>query len=181
VAQHRFARNLAGSLVILATLGGIAYGLPAVDRALPADRPVASGEPYSVGGGVTVVPPPNSMIDVTKTRPGVDRGTALFILDSVRYVIVVVPFGGTLDEAAGRLRRKITGSTGYQVAGNERSVTTAQGIVGRQGSYTAPGRAGRYAVFVDDGTAVEVTVSGSGTRFEAAVASVHSISYRRVR
>jgi hypothetical protein len=100
VAQHRFARNLAGSLAILATLGGVAYGLPAVDRALPADRPVASGEPYVVGGGVTVMPPPNSMIDVTKTRPGVDRGTALFILDSVRYVIVVVPFHGTLEEAA---------------------------------------------------------------------------------
>jgi hypothetical protein len=36
-------------------------------------------------------------------------------------------------------------------------------------------------VFVDDGTAVEVTVSGSGTRFDAAIASVPSISYKRAR
>jgi hypothetical protein len=181
VAQHRFARNLAGSLAILATIGGIAYGLPAVDRALPSDRPVAAGEPYTVGAGVTVVPPPHSMIDVTKTRPGADRGTALFLLDSVRYVIVVVPFTGTLDEAAARLRRKITGSAGYQVAGNERPVTTAQGLVGRHGAYAAPGRAGRYAVFVVDGLAVEVTVSGSGARFDSAIASVRSIAVRRAQ
>jgi len=183
VAQHRFARNLLGSLAILATLSGIAYGLPAIDRALPADRPVTAGEPYQVGAGVTVIPPPHAMIDVTKTRPGQDRGTALFILDSVRFVIVVVPFGGTLDEAAVRLRRKITDTTGYQVAGNERRVATAEGVTGRQGSYTAPGRAGRYAVFVVDGLAVEVTLSGSGTRFDAALApvtaSMRSISFRR--
>lgn len=175
-ARHRLAHNLLASLAILGAVAAIAVGLPALDRALPADRPVRAGVPYPVGAGVTVVPPPAAMLDVTKTRPGPDGGTALFVLDTIRYAIVVGPFSGTLDAAAERLRRKIAENRGYQITGAERPVTTAQGVHGRQGGYTAPGRAGRYAVFVVDELAIEVTVSGAAPGYDRAFDQIaHSV------
>jgi hypothetical protein len=153
--------NLVGSIGVLAAVGAIAIGLPAVDRALPAARPVAADRPYDVGGEVTVVPPRGALVDVTKTRPGADRGTALFLVGPVRYAVVAAPFAGSLDDAAARLRRKITATRGYQVVGPEWSVSTSSGLAGRQGGYTAPGRGGRYAVYLAGPLAIEVTVSGT--------------------
>jgi len=181
-APTRLWSNLYGSLAVLAVVGLIAFGLPALDRALPAERPVPAGQRHVVGGGVTVLPPPGAMLDVTKTRPRADRGTALFVLGSVRYVIVVDPFVGTLPAAATRLRQKITATRGYQVAGRETPVATDAGLGGLQGGYTAPGRAGRYSVFLAGGLAIEVTVSGTDTHLRDALggieASTRSLAYR---
>jgi len=144
----RVAGNLAGSLAVLGVAGALAFGLPAVDRAVPAGQPLPAGQRYAVGGGVSLTPPPGALLDVTKTRPRADRGSALFLLGPVRYAVVVEPFTGTLAEAEERLRRKITSARGYQATGRERTVTTAAGLVGVQGGYTAPGRVGRYSVFL---------------------------------
>ncbi len=153
--------NLLGALTVTAVLAGLAFGLPAWDRSLPADRPVSIGTPYRITAGVTVVPPPGAVLDVTGTRPGDDQGSVLFRIGPVRYAIAVQPFDGTLDMAADRLRRRITGTPGYQVTGGQLAIATGGGITGVQGGYTAPGRGGRYAVFVADDRTVEVTVSGS--------------------
>ena len=158
---RRQLTNLLGALGVTATLGGLAFGLPAVDRALPAQRPVRSDEPYVIGGGVSVVPPPGATIDVTGTRPGDDQGTVLFRLGPVRYAVVVRPFAGDLASAAEGLRRRITGTSGYQVTGAQLAVNTIDGLAGLQGSYAAPGRGGRYAVFVVEGLTIEVTISGA--------------------
>lgn len=153
-------RNLLGALGVAAVLATLAFGLPAVDRALPAERPVPAGQPYPVGAGVTVIPPPGATVDVTGTRPGDAAGTALFRLASVQYAISVRPFNGDLSTAAARLRKRITGTSGYQVTGAQLGVATADGLAGLQGGYSAPGRSGRYVVFVVDGLTIEVTVSG---------------------
>jgi hypothetical protein len=150
-----------GPAALVAALSGLTFGLPAIDRALPAERPVSTDRPYEVGGGVTVFPPHGATLDLTGTRPGDDQGTVLFRLGQVRYTISVQPFDGTLESAADRLRRRITGTQGYQVTGSQLSVDTTAGIVGLQGGYTAPGRGGRYTVFVTGGRTVEVTVSGA--------------------
>jgi hypothetical protein len=175
--------NLLGSLAVLLTAGAIALGLPALDRALPAARPVPAGRPYPVGGGVSLVPPPGALLDVTKTRPGRDRGTVLFLVGPVRFVVVVMPSAGSLTDAAGRLRQKITSSRGYQVTGIEGAVTTGTGLGGRGGGYTAPGRTGRYSVFLIGGTAIEVTVSGTRADVGGALAdidaSMNTITYAR--
>lgn len=182
LGRAKLLRNGLGSLTILAVIGAISLGLPAVDRALPASRPVAAGQPYQVGAGVTVIPPPDAMVDLTETRPGITHGTTLFLVGGIRYLIVVTPYGGTLASATTRLRHKITLTRGYQVTGRESRVTTTGGLVGRQGGYTAPGRIGRYAVFVVDGLAVEVTVSGADlelrSAFDSFEASTRSIAYR---
>jgi hypothetical protein len=153
-------RNLLGALGVAATLAVLALGLPAVDRALPAERPVRADQPYPVGAGVTVVPPAGATLDVTGTRPGDAAGTALFRLGAVRYAIAVRPFDGDLATAAAQLRQRITGTAGYQVTGAQLAVATAGGLSGLQGGYTAPGRGGRYVVFVAAGLTIEITVSG---------------------
>src|ERR1043165_7792435 len=112
--RHRLLRNLAESLAVGAAIAFVAFGLPAWNRAVPAAPAVASDRAYRVGGGVTVVPPPHTSLDVTKTTPGPHQGAALFVVGPVRYAIVVPPFTGTLGEAATRLRNKITGTRGYQ-------------------------------------------------------------------
>jgi hypothetical protein len=153
--------NLLGALGVVAVLGGLAFGLPAVDRAMPAERPVRHDKPYLIGGGVTVLPPRDAVLDVTGTRPGDNEGTVLFRLGPVRYSIVVRPFDGTLDAAATRLRQRITDTSGYQVTGSQLTIATAEGLAGIQGGYTAPGRGGRYSVFVANGHTIEITVSGA--------------------
>jgi hypothetical protein len=182
LGRARLLRNGLSSLGILAVIGAISLGLPAVDRALPASRPVAAGQPYQVGAGVTVVPPPDAMVDLTETRPGITQGTTLFLVGGIRYLIVVTPYTGTLDAATTRLRDKITSTRGYQVTGDESRVSTTSDLVGEQGGYTAPGRIGRYAVFVVDGLAIEVTVSGADLElrdaFDGIEASTRSIAYR---
>jgi hypothetical protein len=185
VGRARLLRNGLGSLTVLGIIVAISVGLPAVDRALPARRPVAADQPYQVGAGVSVVPPPGAQMDVTQTRPGTSRGTAVFMIKSVRYVIVVTPYQDNLQQAAERLRQKITSTRGYQVAGAEFLATTGSGLVGLQGGYTAPGRNGRYAVFVVEGLAIQLTASGADPELRDALdeiqASIDSISYRRPR
>lgn len=178
---RRQLADLLGVLSLVLALAGLAFGLPALDGALPADRPVSADRPYAVGGGVTVFPPPGSRIDVTQTRPTDDEGTVLFRLGPVRYLITVRRFDGDLPTAAGRLRQRITGTTGYQVTGTELTVATVSGLAGLQGGYTAPGRGGRYAVFVADGRTIEVTVSGAdldlGRTLPAIDASTRTLRY----
>ena len=180
---RRQLTNLLAALGIAVVLAGLACGLPALDRALPSDRPVRSDEPYLIAAGVTVVPPRGAVLDVTGTRPGDHEGTALFRIGPVRYAIAVQPFEGTLATAAARLRQRITGTPGYQVTGGQLAVATGSGIHGLQGGYTAPGRGGRYAVYVADQLTIEVTISGSeldlGRTLPAVEASTRTIRYGR--
>src|SRR5256885_7944708 len=150
-------RNLGWSAGILVLIGSLAVGLPAVNAALPAARPVPVDQPYPLGSGVTVVPPPGARLDVTTSVPG----RTLFVLGGVRYLLVVEPFDGTLDEAAAQVRQKITANRGYQVTGPEAVTATRHGVVGRLGGYSSPGRDGRYAGFLARGLAVQVTIAGA--------------------
>ncbi|BCJ53091.1 hypothetical protein Asp14428_45660 [Actinoplanes sp. NBRC 14428] len=173
--------NLLGAISLVAALGAIAFGLPALNQMLPSDRPVPTDRPYEIGGGVSVVPPAGARIDVTETRPAASSGTVLFRLGPVRYLVSVQPFDGTLQTAVARLRQRITGTAGYQVTGTELTVATAGGLDGIQGGYSGPGRGGRYAVFVADGHTIEVTVSGAdldlGRTLPAIDASTRTLRY----
>jgi hypothetical protein len=172
-------RNLGWSTAILVLVGMLAFGLPAVNAALPAARAVPTDQPYPLGEGVTVVPPPAAQLDVTTSVPG----RTVFVVGGVRYLLVVAPFDGTLDEAAAQVRQKITANRGYQVTGPETSTTNRQGVPGRQGGYTSPGRNGRYAVFLSAGTGVQVTIAGADLELRSALpaltASVASLAFHR--
>ena len=159
--RRRLLRNFWGSAAVASVVAVIGLGLPAINDEVPAVRPVSAAEPYSVGAGVTVVPPPETSLDATQTRPGPTTGSALFEVGGVRYAVVVTPFTGTLAEAAARLRQKIVATRGYQVAGSESRISTRAGVVGRQGMYSSSGRDGRYAVFLQHGVDVEITVAAN--------------------
>ncbi|BCB80768.1 hypothetical protein GCM10022251_00930 [Phytohabitans flavus] len=180
VARVRLLQNAAASLCILLVLVAIAVGLPAIDRSLPAEQAVPPHEPYEVGAGVTVVPPAGAALDVTRTRPTARQGTALFVLGRVRYVIVVAPFDGELEGAVDRLRRKVINADGQLDAGLP--ALTGTGLVGHEGAYTTPDRAGRYAVFLAPDVSIEVTVSGTETELaeteQVIEASIATITYQ---
>jgi hypothetical protein len=167
LARAGLVRNALSSLAVLATVAFFAFGLPILDRALPAGRLLAAGTAYPVGGGVTVVPPPGASVDLTRTRPAEDRGTALFVAGGVRLAFVVIPYQDSLDEAGTRVRNKITKAVGVQVTGPTRQLRTAQGVTGMQGTYSSPGRFGEYAVFANGSVAVEITASGTETQLRA--------------
>jgi hypothetical protein len=171
---RRQLTNLLGALGVVAMLAGLAFGLPAIDRAFPSLRPVPPGQPYPIGAGVTVVPPTGSTVDLTGTRPGNQEGKALFRLGSVQYAIEVRPFTGDLMVAADRLRKRITGTPGYQVTGAQFGIRTTDGMDGLQGSYTAPGRGGRYSVYVIDGLTVEITVSGADLELDRSLPQIEA-------
>jgi hypothetical protein len=159
-ARVGLARNAMGSLAIVGVLALIAVVLPLVDRSLPATRRVVAGAPYVIGAGVSVVPPPGAELDVTRTRPGRQRGAALFRLGGERVAVVVAPFRGSLADATDRIRVKIINSgTGFQLIGPTHPDATDMGVTGARGGYRSPGRFGEYAVFVDRNLAVEVTAS----------------------
>ena len=92
-------------------------------------------------------------------------------MGAVRYVIVVTPFTGDLEE---RPTGSVARSRGYGEARSpapnphghpERAARVA-------GRYSAPGRGGRYAVFRAPDLAIEVTVAGSVTDLRRALAGV---------
>ncbi len=141
----------------------IAFGLPFLDHQLPDTRLVAAGVPYRIGGGVSINPAGGARVDLTRTRPSSDRGTALFIVRGVRIVVVVVPYRGSLDGAATRLRQKIVRAGDAELSGSDSATRTGQDVVGRQGRYAGSDRVGSYAVFVDAAHSAEFTASGSDT------------------
>jgi hypothetical protein len=182
VGPARSRHKRSGSLTILALIAAIAVGMPAVDRGLPASHTAAIGVPYPVGAGVTVVPPADSTVDLSVTRPGVTRGTAAFLLGPVRYLVVVGPYSGTVDGAAYWLRDKIISSPGYQVTARECFFATNSGLIGRWGRFIASGWSGLYVVFVVDGLRIEVTVSGTDPRLNVEMdgieSSMRTVAYR---
>jgi hypothetical protein len=161
-ARAGLLRDALGSLAVVGVVAVVAFGLPFLDRRLPDTRPIAAGVPYQVGGGVSVDPPAGARLDVTRTRPGSDRGTALFIIRGVRVAVVVTPYRGDLPGASARLRNKIERVGDAELTNDDAPITTRSGLVGREGRYTGRGRVGTYAVFIAGGRSAEVTASGAG-------------------
>ncbi len=175
VAPPRLWLNGLGSIAVLIIVAAIGIGLPALDRAVAADRPLRAGAAYLVGAGVSLVPPAGATLDAGRTRPGRDRGTAVFRVGALRLAVQAATYDGLLPAAAARLRTKLTVGAGCQIVGTEQPAVTTSGVPGVQGRYLNGQRAGRYAVYVASGVAVEATVEGPlGTTNESAPQSLAS-------
>lgn len=170
VAGHSWQRNLLGGVAVLATIMVVVLGLPAIDRAVPANR-ADTAHRYTIADGISTIPPTGAMI-AKRTRSGPDTGSMLFLIGPARYVISVEPFNGDLVEATGRLRTKIQGMRGYQVTSPEVPMLTDSGLSGLGSTFTAPGRCGRFLAFVVPGRAVEVIISVSETDFQQALVPI---------
>jgi hypothetical protein len=173
--------NALGSLAIAAFVALIAFGLPAIDRLLPSTRDLTAGARIAVGAGVTLVPPAGARLDLSRTRPGTQHGTALFTLGTIRYAVVAGPYTGSLADATMRQREQITARAGYQIADGDRAIRSNAGVDGRTGGYDSPGRTGEYVVFVADGRFVELTASAPDadlrTQRWAVEASARSVTF----
>lgn len=167
MAWHRWERNLFGGAAVLAVILAIVFVLPAVDRAMPAER-AAAAQRHTVADGISVIPPAGSSI-AKRPRPGAGTGSMLFLVGPARYAISVEPFNGNVATASERLRTKIQSMRGYQVTGPEHPVVTGSGLSGLGTEFTAPGRSGRYVAFVVPKRAVEVTVYVSENDFQQAL------------
>lgn len=176
VSRSRLRYSALGSLGIVVVIAFFALGLPTVDAALPAYRALDAGKRYAVGGGVSLVPPPGAVLDLTATRPGPDRGSALFLFGGVRYAVVVQPFSGTLDAAADRLATKITSKAGYRLDPDRHTVTVGD-LPGITGDYAAGDRTGVYTVLLTDDRLVEITVAGPAAQMDSRHGEIlHSMS-----
>lgn len=162
---NRWWRNLVGGASVLATMLTVGFGLPALDRAVPVGHD--PGQRHHVTPDVSVIPPVGALI-ARQSRSG-EQGSILFLVGPARYVVAASPNDRDLTSAASRLRTKIQGMRGYQVTSPEYPVSTDSGLQGLGGTFTAPGRNGRYVAFVAPQRVIEVTVTGSDSDFAQAL------------
>ncbi len=183
-ARAGLTRNALASLGVVAVLAMVGVALPAVNARVPATYAVATGRPYPVATGVSVVPPPGAQYDATRTATSRDgrEGGVLFVVGTARLTVVVVRFTGTLPQAATALRAVIVRARGYQALGREAPTATSAGVRGLAGGYTTATGTGWYAVFVADGLAVRATFAGTdlpgSAELPALRAAVASIAFR---
>ena len=146
----------AASLVIVAVLGSIMFGLPWLDQAVSGSRRLDSGTIYVIGGGIEVRTPSGAYLNAGNSRSGTDNGTVVFTVhgNGLRYAIAVTQYTGALDAADRRMRRRLEEKRGIRVAEAREPIRTTSGVDGYQGTYltdvgqhSTAARSGRYAVF----------------------------------
>lgn len=169
-------------MTVLAAIVAIGLAMPVVGRGSPVGHTVSTGFPYPVTARVSVVPPADSTVDLSATRPGLARGTVSFLMGPVRYVVVVRPYQGTMDGATGETRDKIISPPGYQVTAQECYFVTNSGLIGRWGRFGSWGWSGVYTVFVVSGLRIEMTATGTDARLNLEMAgierSMRTLAYR---
>jgi hypothetical protein len=180
MGSRRWWLNLAGAASVLAVLLAVVLLLPALNRAVPLSRGNVATKRHDVAAGVSVLPPVGGLIAKT-THSGEESGSVLFLVGPAVYVVSVQPYDGDLAGATVQLKIKIQGMRGYQVTSGDVPLVTRSGIPGVGGSFTAPGRLGRFAAFRVPGHAIEVTVNGSDGDLAQALQrideSIASITY----
>ncbi|WP_412541001.1 hypothetical protein R8Z50_35410 [Longispora sp. K20-0274] len=140
-------------------LAALLFGLPAVNRALPAERSLPAGQELAIGYGVTITPPVGARVDVTRTLP--NRGVLALVLHGLDFRAEAKTTSDGVDGLAGRLRTRVQNQRGVQVTGDAREVHTDAGVRGLRGTFSSTGRDGIYAAYVANGIGVQITVSGT--------------------
>ena len=161
-------RSLRPAAVILALAVVMLFVVPALDRAVPAGRPVVPGEVLALNGGVGFTPATGwDVVDgVTlgdPTRSGGYPSTASVVVDAVSFSVTTAKFAGTPQQLLTQiedLQERTGAGRGPQVSGDPRSVRTATGQDGVVTETRSATTTGLIAAFVLDGTGVEVVVSG---------------------
>ncbi|MFC4603579.1 hypothetical protein [Rhodococcus kronopolitis] len=161
-------RTLLPALGILLLAFLYATVVPAIDRSIAYDDPVAAGEVLVLADGVTVDPPDGwnlvSGLRATDTTTSGIKGTdAVFGSGTMVLSMSATDFGGSvdalLDEAAGR-SEGMNRAEGLRLTGERQEIYSGAGTRGVVEKFTEANREGFFAAFVDDGTAVTITGVG---------------------
>jgi hypothetical protein len=151
--------KIAGCTAILAAVGLLSFGLPAINDEIPSQRLISATEPYGIGLGVEVTPPTHTVVDARGTAPATNL--VLFIRDGVEYRLRASPYPGTAATLADALRGDLAHARGAQAVGPGIALSTAHGVPGVTARFEESDAAGLIAAFVNDGVGVDVLVSGT--------------------
>lgn len=151
--------NAAGCAAVLAAVGALSFGLPAINREIPAQRLVSAAKPYGIGLGASVTPPSHTVVDSRGTQPSTNL--VLFVRDGVEYRLQAVPYVGTVAALTETLRADVAHTRGAQAVGPAIPVPTAHGVPGMAARFEESDGAGIVGAFVDRGVAVDVLISGT--------------------
>ena len=151
--------NAAGCAAVLAAVGALSFGLPAINSEIPPQRLVSAAEPYGIGLGAAVTPPSHTVVDSRGTQPSANL--VLFVRDGVQYRLQAVPYAGTLATLAETVRADVAHARGAQAVGPAIAVSTAHGVPGMAARFEESDGAGLVAAFVDRGVGVDILVSGT--------------------
>jgi hypothetical protein len=151
--------NIAGCAAVLAAVGALSFGLPAVNRAISSERLISASAPYGVGLGVDVTPPTHTVIDASGTTPSAN--VVLFVRNGVEYRVRATPYSGSLVPFAAALRSEVRHFRGAQALDANKPVSTARGVAGYVARFEESDSGGILAAFVDHGVAVAVLITGS--------------------
>lgn len=177
-------RNRPSIVTVLAVIAAIGLAIPAVNRGLPASHTATGAIPYPVTASVSIVPPADSTMDQSGTRPGISHGTAAFRIGPVRYLVVVGPYPGTAGGAAQDTRDRGMSFPGYQVS-TWHCFVTDSGLLGRWSRFSAWGWGSAYAVLFVAGLRIELTASGPDARMNTEMngieRSMRTLTYRTTR
>ena len=160
--------------------------LPAVDRAVPNDRRVESGETFGAGNGVTVAPPTGWNVDAgvptSEGSPDQPAPDGVVVTSGGTTVSVTTAvWDGTLRELLARVNeiQEDTEDGGWHVTGGRGSVTTSDGVTGIGEEWRSTERTGRVVAFLHAGVGVQVVIGSSyteravhGDEIDAMVASI---------
>ncbi len=136
----------------------VAVGLPFLNGLVSADRPVAPGAVLQVGRGVRFTAAEGWSLDVEQTDPR--RRSVVIHRGALSLRITARESNSSLDEEFQRLAAEIRDSSGAQLFNEASTFTTAGGLTGIAGSYSAPASEGRFAVLRSGDTAVRVVARG---------------------
>ena len=120
--------NVAGCAAVLAAVGALSFGLPAINHQIPPQRSISATAAYGVGLGVKVTPPSNTVVDARGTAPATN--VVLFVRNGVEYKVQAFPYAGTVASLAAALRDAVAHSRGAQAIGTIVPVFTARGVAG---------------------------------------------------
>ncbi|MGW6379108.1 hypothetical protein ACWFRB_23890 [Rhodococcus sp. NPDC055112] len=161
-------RTLLPAMGILLLAFLYATVVPAIDRSIAYDDPVAAGELLVLKDGVTVDPPDgwnlvSGLRSTDSTTSGIKGADAVFGNGTMVLSMHATDFSGSvdalLDESAGR-SEGMNRAEGLRLTGDRQEIYSTAGTRGVIEKFTEPNREGFFAAFVDGGTAVTVTAAG---------------------
>ena len=169
--EHRFLgldrRTFRPALIALAIALVLAYGLPALNAAIPWHNEIKAGDVLDLGGGARAVPPVGWQLENGTLSGGSPTSLQIDLATGGATIgLRGASFTGTADAFLDQVLRS-EGSDPAAVDAGRSTVTTAGGLVGVGLSSSGPGGDGLQVAFkVSAGAALLVRVRTAPGQFE---------------